>query len=61
MKVDGKKVFIPVTLTFETKEEFQLFWDGIEGVCELMRESGATFENDFYKLLVDISNGFTEL
>ena len=62
MKIEGKKTFTPVTITLETEEEFTSFWDGIELVCQYQRESmQATFKNPEYKILVDVSNAFTEL
>lgn len=58
MKIN-KREFIPVTLTFETEEEFSCFWDSIENAMMLQRAAGMTFEDPFYKILVDISNLFT--
>jgi hypothetical protein len=63
MKLEYKepKIWVPVILTLETKEEYEIFWDGIEEVCQLMRDNDIGLENLFYLQLVKISNMFSEL
>lgn len=61
MKIAGKHKYIPVELTFETEEEFYLFWGAIETACELMKCNPLSVDPAKHQMLIGISNLFTEL
>lgn len=56
MKIAGKHKYIPVELTFETEEEFYLFWDGIERV---LQNQDILLTADERTLFIEISNNFS--
>lgn len=67
MKLEYKepKVFVPVVLTFESQQELDMFWDGIEYVSQVMHQEELKCKDyawtPFRMQLIAISNLFSEL